>query len=475
MNNLNSKNAYFGANAVLDYINPSNQYIPLVELPERLNPFAKDNVRIFAKLMNQTPLGNVKSIPAYNMLIKARDKGKLNNIDTIIESSSGNTILSLSIIGKQIGLNLTKAIVSNKVAPDKLNMLMLFGIQPIVNQEPMCPDRDDPDSGINKVKKWSRENNWFNAGQYDNPDNPGAHEEYTGPQIWDQTQGQITVFASALGTTGTMVGTGGYLKKRNKKIKNIGVASADDLVRLGPRSTNLLMEIDFDWKSVVDKVEKVSTVDSFRQSLNLCREGFLVGPSSGFNFQGLLQYLEKEKKANRLEKLKNSHGEIWCVFVCCDGPFAYLNEYFQFLDDQFFPDIENKELLTYKSENIGKKIKNISEKFKYEISVKKAIELIYFSDLCIGKDISIIDIRKERDFRNFHIKEAQLISFKSIENNDETFLKSIKDKTVIVFDCGFTSYGKQATQYLRDLGIKAYSVKGGMNAWAKKDQPIIRA
>lgn len=474
MNNLDSKNAYFDTNAIIDYINPGNQYTPLVELPKRLNLFAKDDVRIFAKLMNQTPLGNVKSIPAYNMLMKARDKGKLNNIDTIIESSSGNTVFSLSIIGKQLGLSSTKAIVSHKVAPDKLNLLLLFGIQPIVNQEPMCPDKDDPDSGINKAKKWGSENNWFNAGQYDNPDNPGAHEKYTGPQIWDQTQGQITVFASTLGTTGTMVGTGSYLKKRNKRIKNIGVASADDLVRLGPRTTDLLMEIDFDWKSVVDKVEKVSTVDSFRQSLNLCREGLLVGPSSGFNFQGLLQYIEKEKKANRLERLKNSHGEIWCVFVCCDGPFPYLNEYFQFLDDRYFPDIENKELLLYKSENIGSKIKKINEKFKYEISVDKANNMIYFSDLCIGRDISILDIRKERDFKNFHIKESQSISYKLIENKDKILLRSLKGKTVIVFDCGFTSYGKQATQTLRDIGIDAYSVKGGMDKWAKRALPVVK-
>src|SRR5258708_39417802 len=94
----NQLNVFTGTNSVLDFLNPDNNPpTPLVEIPQNLNPFYKDGVKIFAKLMNMTPLGNVKSLPALNMLL---NKKNLSEINTLVENSSGNTVFSLAVIGR---------------------------------------------------------------------------------------------------------------------------------------------------------------------------------------------------------------------------------------------------------------------------------------------------------------------------------------------------------------------------------------
>ncbi len=153
----NFLNVFKGKRAILDYLNPeSESYTPLVEIPEDLNPFYNDGVRIYAKLLNTLPLTNVKSIPAYNMLSEMKKRGQLDGVHTIIENSSGNTVLSLAVIGRLLGIPTTKALVSNEILFGKLQMLQLFGVEIIVNKEPICPDPDDKTSGIYKAKKMGK-------------------------------------------------------------------------------------------------------------------------------------------------------------------------------------------------------------------------------------------------------------------------------------------------------------------------------
>lgn len=295
--------------------------------------------------MNTLPLNNVKSLPALNILVEAKNKGDLDNINVVIENSSGNTVFSLAIIARLLGIPTTKAIVSHEVSLGKLKVLRLFGTEVIVNQEPICPDPSDKNSGIYKAKQWAKEYGWFNPGQYDNHDNPKAHEKWTGKQIWEQTKGQISVFCAGLGTTGTMTGAGKFLKSKNSKIKNIGVVRSPNNPVPGPRTRNLLNQIAFNWESIVDFIEEIGTTDSFKTSMDLCRYGLLVGPSSGFALKGLLNFLSKFKEKNKLDELKNDNNEIICVFIACDTPFPYIDEYFDYLDETNFPPIENENLL----------------------------------------------------------------------------------------------------------------------------------
>ena len=163
-------NVFAGKNALRAFLDPNqNPPLPLVEIPEALNPFTKDGVRIFAKLMNFLPLGNVKSLPAYNMLLEKETQ--LDGIHHLIENSSGNTVFSLAVIGRLFGIPNTRAIVSHEVTWGKLQLLRFFGTEVFVNEEPICPDPSDRNSGIHKAKKLGNKKGWFNPGQYDNDGN----------------------------------------------------------------------------------------------------------------------------------------------------------------------------------------------------------------------------------------------------------------------------------------------------------------
>ena len=143
----NYRNVFSGPDAIKNLLKPEyNPPLPLVEIPEYINPFRKDRIRIFAKLMNFLPLANVKSLPAYNMLLSEESAGRLSGTKSLIESSSGNTVFSLAVIGRIFGVPKTKAIVSHEVTSGKLNLLRLFGTEITVNEEPICPDPGDKEA-----------------------------------------------------------------------------------------------------------------------------------------------------------------------------------------------------------------------------------------------------------------------------------------------------------------------------------------
>lgn len=110
----------------------------------------------------------------------------------------------------------------------------------------------------------------------------------------------------------------------------------------GPRSYALLGPVTFPWRASVDHVEEVGSYESYRLSLELCRNGLVCGPSSGFNLKGLYQYIDKQKADGTLSKIAGADGLINCVFLCCDLPYQYVNEYFEKLDDACFPPVKNE-------------------------------------------------------------------------------------------------------------------------------------
>jgi len=342
-------NVFSGPDAIKDFLNPGNlPYLPLVELPAALNPFHADGVRIQAKLMNLMPLGNVKAVPAYNMTMEKAKRGELDGVEQLVENSSGNTVFSLAIAARQFGVEETNAYVPAEISWNKLLMLLFFGIHPIVNKEPQAPSENDPASGVYKARKDGERPDTLNPGQYENPDNPKAHEKWTGPQIWQQTDGRLSLFCAGLGTTGTLIGTSTYLKRQNPDLPVVGVMRAKDQYVPGARTEKLLNLVDFDWRPHLDYIEVASSEVSYRLSMAMSRIGLMVGPTSGMALAGLLQHLEKEKDAGRLDALRNEDGEVLCVFPCPDGPLPYLDEYPKYVDRSEFPAIQNEELLLNK-------------------------------------------------------------------------------------------------------------------------------
>ncbi len=344
-----SLNVFKGRHSVRDFLNPGKHpYLPLVEIPPELNPFLADRVRIHAKLMTFTPLGNIKAMAGFNMIREEYARGELEGVKRAVENSSGNTVTAVALVARQFGVPITRSFVPHEISWHKLLMLLFFDVEPIVNAEPPEPDPNDARSGVYKARKLGRRKGWINPGQYENEDNPKAHQKWTARQIWQQTQGNIGVFSAGLGTTGTLIGNARYLKRKKRRMQVVGVMREDGHYVPGVRTEGLLQLIRFDWRAHVDAIERIETVDSYRRSLELSRQGLIVGPSSGFALAGLLQYLQRRKDEGSLDELRESNGEVHCVFICCDSPFPYLDEYFKYLDRTDFPPIHNESLLLNK-------------------------------------------------------------------------------------------------------------------------------
>ncbi|HXX13339.1 MAG TPA: pyridoxal-phosphate dependent enzyme [Candidatus Eremiobacteraceae bacterium] len=322
----NSTNFFVGPDAIRKLLDPDcNPPLPLVELPERLNPFTAYRVRLFAKLMYLLPLLNLKSLPALNMMLNA--SRKLKGVHTIVENSSGNTAFSLAIVARLFGIRSVRALVPQDIAQGKLEMLRLSGAEISFAKNI---------GGIALARRIGKRRGFINLDQYANRANLAAHAKWTAKQVWEQTDGKLSVFCAGLGTTGTALGAIQFFKKQSSEVRVVGVYCLPDNAIPGVRSMEALEEISFPWKSKVPHRVGVSTKESFRKSLALCRAGLMAGPSSGFALAGLLKFIEQHAD---LDQLRNRDGQILACFVCPDSPFPYLDKYSTILDP---PDFDMK-------------------------------------------------------------------------------------------------------------------------------------
>ncbi|KAH7084357.1 cysteine synthase [Paraphoma chrysanthemicola] len=337
-------NVFRGSQSVAQYFDPDcNPPLPLVEIPDRLNPYRKDNVRIYAKMLTCLPAQNVKSLPALHML-RQEPKARTRKI---AEASSGSTILSLGILARVLwGNEDVEAHVTNKKSVESLNMLRFFGIKPclfagLAQQEPT-----DPTGIMARLRrKAAKRDDMVYLGQYDNENNWKAHATWTGPQILRQLP-EITVFSTTVGTGGCIAGTGVALKSQKPSVRVLGVFNVAGDPVPGPRYYEGFQSSPFPWQETIDTRVEVTSADAYRMSMQLSREGLICGPSSGEALKGLLQYISGLKSAGRLDELVDEKtGDISCVFTCCDLPYQYLPAYFEKLGAEEFPPIENEILL----------------------------------------------------------------------------------------------------------------------------------
>jgi cysteine synthase len=325
-----SQSVFAGPNAKEDYINPENHpTTPLIEIiDETLNPFFKNNVRIFAKDLRLAPLGQVKSGTMHEMYFDAKKKKEFNMSETLYEATSGNTGAALSLFSDKQ----TIIYVNDSTPEEKIRILQLFGANVVI-----------ANNGIELARENSSKKNNYNLDQYDNKSNPTFFERVIGPQIWNQTNGTITLFCTGLGTTGTMIGISSYLKNQNSKIKTVGVIVREGDSVPGVRTKKRLEEISLPWEQTVDQTQIVTAHDSYQKSLELIRKTMIVaGPSSGFALQGLLQELTNMKNNNKLDDIRNENEEIIAVFPILDGPLLYINDYFKHLDSSLFKKVHKE-------------------------------------------------------------------------------------------------------------------------------------
>src|SRR5271170_1754985 len=260
----------------------------------RLNRIGKDlAAEIYIKADYMNPGGSVKDRIGLSMIEEAERTGKLKPGGTIIEGTSGNTGMGLALVACVRGYKVVFTI-NDKQSREKIDLLKAFGAEVIVC--PTAVEPEDPRSYYSIAKKLAREiPNSYYPNQYENPMNPQAHYDTTGPEIWDDTEGKITHFVCGMGTGGTISGVGRYLKEKNPHVKIVGVDPFGSLYyefaktgKVGKALTYVVEGIGEDIfpktmnMKILDDVVQVNDEECFVVARRLVKmEGLFSGGSGG--------------------------------------------------------------------------------------------------------------------------------------------------------------------------------------------------
>ncbi len=246
---------------------------PLVRL-QRL-PGTSSNT-ILVKLEGNNPAGSVKDRPALSMIRHAEERGEIRPGDTLIEATSGNTGIALAMAAAMKGYRMV-LIMPEHMSVERRAVMKAFGAEIILVSKAASME-----GARDLAQAMGERGEGRVLDQFSNPDNPRAHYETTGPEIWRDTRGSITHFVSAMGTTGTIMGTSRYLKEQNPDIQIVGVTPAEGSAIPGIRRwpEEYLPSI-YD-AARVDQTLEVTQADAEQTTLALAsREGIFAGISSG--------------------------------------------------------------------------------------------------------------------------------------------------------------------------------------------------
>lgn len=246
---------------------------PLVRL-QRL-PGETSNI-LLVKLEGNNPAGSVKDRPALSMIKHAEARGEISPGDTLIEATSGNTGIALAMAAATKGYRMT-LVMPEHMSVERRGLMRAFGAEIV-----LTPREGSMEAAIDKARELEAAGKGKILDQFSNPDNPLAHYEGTGPEIWRDTDGQVTHFVSAMGTTGTIMGTSRFLKEQNPAIEIVGVqpeeGSSIPGIRRWPKE--YLPKI-YD-ASRVDRIIDVSQQEAEETTRALAaQEGIFAGISSG--------------------------------------------------------------------------------------------------------------------------------------------------------------------------------------------------
>jgi len=246
---------------------------PLVRL-QRL-PGATSNL-ILVKLEGNNPAGSVKDRPALSMIRRAEERGDIHPGDTLIEATSGNTGIALAMVAAIKGYRMI-LIMPENMSLERRALMRGYGAEII-----LTPAEGSMEAAIDLARAMESRGEGRILDQFSNPDNPRAHYETTGPEIWRDTQGRVTHFVSSMGTTGTIMGTSRYLKEQNPAIEIVGVQPADGAKIPGIRRWPEAYLPKIYEPGRVDRILDVSQQQAEETTRALAeREGLFCGISSG--------------------------------------------------------------------------------------------------------------------------------------------------------------------------------------------------
>jgi cysteine synthase B len=268
---------------------------------------AERNNVILGKLEGNNPAGSVKDRPALSMFMRAEERGDISPGDTLIEATSGNTGIALAMVAAILGYKMILVMPENQ-SIERRQSMAAYGAELI-----LTPATGGMEYARDYAEQLQKDGKGKILDQFGNKDNPKAHIESTGPEIWEDTQGQVTHFVSAMGTTGTITGVSVYLKEKNANIQIIGAQPEDGSQIPGIRkwSPEYIPKIYADAK--VDRIEYVSQAAAEDMARRLAREeGIFCGISAAGALVVALRIAERIENAT-------------IVFIVCDRGDRYLS------------------------------------------------------------------------------------------------------------------------------------------------------
>lgn len=271
-------------------------------------------VRVYAKAEYLNPGGSVKDRAALNMVLHGEATGELTADKTILDSTSGNTGIAYAMIGAARGYKV-KLVMPGNVSPERSKIVKLYGAEVILSS-PM----EGSDGAILLARDIYNENPdaYFKPDQYNNEFNPLAHYKGTGPEIWSQTQGRVTHFLATIGTSGTLMGTGRYLKEQNPDVQIVAVEPDNPMHGIeGLKHMASSIKPGIYDEGVHDSKIPAATEDAYDMAERLAREeGIFVGFSAGAAVWAAVHLAEKLEAEGR-------EGVI--VTILCDRGDRYLS------------------------------------------------------------------------------------------------------------------------------------------------------
>jgi cystathionine beta-synthase len=250
---------------------------------------------IYAKVESFNPGGSAKDRVALAMIDEAERDGLLRPGGTVIEATAGNTGLGLAIVSAVRGYRCI-FVMPDKMSSDKVRLLRAYGAEVVITPTNVPPDSPESYNGVAQRLAREIKGSW-RAGQFTNLANPQAHYDTTGPEIWEQTEGRISVFVASAGTGGTISGTGRYLKEQNSRIRVIGADIEGSILSGGTPGPWKVEGIGEDFvpctlnAHVIDEWIRVSDAESFFTARQVAREeGILLGGSSGTALTAAFRY-----------------------------------------------------------------------------------------------------------------------------------------------------------------------------------------
>lgn len=428
--------------SILDLLSGPENPTPLVRLG-RVPPFRK--AQVYAKLEWYNPFGAVKDRVAANLLADGEKRKTVGRGQKLVEPTSGNTGMALAMIANAKGYSLTTPL-SKEIPLEKRTMLRLFGADVLELDDTLCPAPGAPEGAIAKATEIAHQPGFHMLNQYVNEANPDAHYRTTGPEIWRQTEGNVTHFVAGLGTCGTITGTGRFLKEQSAAVEVIGVHPTEGHDIPGVRSLRQLRQTKLFFPKEYNQLVEVQDPEAFELCLRLNREESLTaGPSSAMALAGAFKVIPDEP------------GTV-VVVIFPDSIFKYASSMVRHVPalaaEAAAPPTPPNALL-------DRMIENVRGHPHLTIDLEAAHE-VWQKDKPL-----VVDVRPSHEYREGHVPGALSLPLAELGADPSVLPKDLDAPILSICQRGNASLS--GVLVLKSLGYRnVKSVNGGTIAWREK-------